>query len=1063
MTPVQAKMARLCILCLLLVTGQGPSATLQARAVGTFTDGFAITYDFEAGSEGWTVSSSPQVRGISRAGWTTEQVKSGSHAMKLTVDLDSNVASKRSGEILVDMRLHPPQGLPSSDSIDLRGKTVSAWVYVPAAARGDPKYPNGGHLFVHDAGGNKLYGTWQNFPGAGWFQITLPITDKKPVCGSIEPGFDPSKIRIIGVNIGVPVESSVTFHGPIYLDAIAFGTPSAPVSDHLYDFESPGALDRIPHWGLIPGWGAEGLDPPVIQDGALALTAHFTIPAGEEIDELRKGAVGIIYSPTLDLSNKDNATISADIRFDPPATNVANCPFVLSIGAYDEHKQKWFWSDNIQVGSGDWTSVRFDLGDRTQLKPEELDYEGDIPTLSEIRQIAFQLWANIPYNGRVLFDNIAVGGEERSYALTNQGIVQAESGQFILNGQPFRFVGANAEYLFTKPSPAVEGVLDLARSMGIQVIRTWGFSEGCEDNTIESCVIWSRRFQPGRGQWNETAFEQFDRIVAIAGERGIRLIVPLANNWAEYGGKPQYVAWLEQEHPEDIPPEATPGTSTYDDLFYTNNHVKAWYKEYVTRFISRTNSITGIPYSQDPTIFAWELINEPRARTDVSGAKLHEWIVEMSEFVDGLDPHHLIGTGEEGWYVMPKASADARGRLSDGTIWQNFPGNYWEYGVNYRPEGEAPWSSDGVDFVSDHSSADTEVCWQAYAGDSDQAPVECEIRDGVPHIDFTSMHLYIGAGASSLYHAPYCEAGFDDTLCNPTYDRTYHQAFLWITEHMSDTLALGKPMIIGEFGFRTSGVGVLASGQQPAHIPPFEPRHRAKLFEWYLDSMFDLGVHGALFWNIGIKGFPESLWDGGDSLENWQYDINSDSTNLKLCPGPEHVTQGRYSLCVDYDPGKGYGKAFIDRVNTSNSEKDWSTEHRHRLRFDTYSDTALSVSVGIITGESQTWYESQPQPLTSGWNTITLDTTSEIWKSAATGGQYHSSVGDLDDVRQVSIGAVNYSTTGTFYVDNLRHVGNDGLVIYAEDPAILAIQYALCQNWLECFYLPMIFKACSQN
>ena len=28
--------------------------------------------------------------------------------------------------------------------------------------------------------------------------------------------------------------------------------------------------------------------------------------------------------------------------------------------------------------------------------------------------------------------------------------------------------------------------------------------------------------------------------------------------------------------------------------------------------VGRTNSVTGVPYADDPTIFAWDLINEPR-------------------------------------------------------------------------------------------------------------------------------------------------------------------------------------------------------------------------------------------------------------------------------------------------------------------------------------------------------------------------------------------------------------------------------------------------------------------
>jgi hypothetical protein len=38
--------------------------------------------------------------------------------------------------------------------------------------------------------------------------------------------------------------------------------------------------------------------------------------------------------------------------------------------------------------------------------------------------------------------------------------------------------------------------------------------------------------------------------------------------------------------------------------------------------LTRRNSITGIEYRNDPTIFAWELINEPHCMSDASGDTL---------------------------------------------------------------------------------------------------------------------------------------------------------------------------------------------------------------------------------------------------------------------------------------------------------------------------------------------------------------------------------------------------------------------------------------------------------
>ncbi|XP_058210996.1 mannan endo-1,4-beta-mannosidase 6-like isoform X1 [Rhododendron vialii] len=65
---------------------------------------------------------------------------------------------------------------------------------------------------------------------------------------------------------------------------------------------------------------------------------------------------------------------------------------------------------------------------------------------------------------------------------------------------------------------------------------------------------------------------------------------------------------------------------------------------------NRVNTLTNITYKDDPTIFSWELMNEPRCDADPSGDKIQAWIEEMAVYAKSIDPKHLLEIGLEGFY-----------------------------------------------------------------------------------------------------------------------------------------------------------------------------------------------------------------------------------------------------------------------------------------------------------------------------------------------------------------------------------------------------------------------------
>lgn len=241
-----------------------------------------------------------------------------------------------------------------------------------------------------------------------------------------------------------------------------------------------------------------------------------------------------------------------------------------------------------------------------------------------------------------------------------QNFVQKKETNFLLNGSRFKFSGANQYYLFYKSKKMVDEVIEDAAAMGLNAIRTWGFCDGESKDGFS--------FQPSPRQYDENGFKKLDYVIYKASQHGIRLIIPFINNWDDMGGMSQYVRWS--------------GKSGHD-LFYTDTWSKDLYKDYIQHMLTRVNTITGITYRDDPTIFIWELANEPRNQSDRSGKVFTSWVQEMASFIKSLDKNHLVSLGTEGF------SADK-------------PNGGWMYDGNEGTDFVSATSVQEVDIASVH-------------------------------------------------------------------------------------------------------------------------------------------------------------------------------------------------------------------------------------------------------------------------------------------------------------------------------------------------------------------------
>ncbi|MBN1696736.1 MAG: cellulase family glycosylhydrolase [Spirochaetales bacterium] len=250
------------------------------------------------------------------------------------------------------------------------------------------------------------------------------------------------------------------------------------------------------------------------------------------------------------------------------------------------------------------------------------------------------------YKAFLFFVSVIIAGNMPMYAQSG-GFVSRNGMQFYCDGRPFYFAGANCYDLFTfgdgsqttdpdrienyyMDKERIDAHLQRMANDGVKVLRTWGFSH-------ES---W-HGFEPQEGSYYEAQFCLFDYIMESAKNHGIRIIIVLENYWEAYGGINTRLQW------EGL----NSGSHEAKARFFTHSGCKTQYKNYVRYFINRVNHYSDIAYKNDPAIFAWELMNEPRyqdAGENSTGESLRAWVDEMASYIKSLDPNHMVGTGIEG-------------------------------------------------------------------------------------------------------------------------------------------------------------------------------------------------------------------------------------------------------------------------------------------------------------------------------------------------------------------------------------------------------------------------------
>ena len=224
-------------------------------------------------------------------------------------------------------------------------------------------------------------------------------------------------------------------------------------------------------------------------------------------------------------------------------------------------------------------------------------------------------------------------------------------GQFVRDGKPYYFVGANFWYGAILGSEGEGGnrerlhkELDFLKSIGINNLRVLVGADG--ENGIKTRVEPSLQVAPG--VYNDTILAGLDYFMNELRERDMTAVLYLNNSWEWSGGYSVYLQW--SGHGDAVVPavDGWPAYMEYVKQFPQSDSAKALFANHVNYIVSRTNRYNQIKYVDDPTIMSWQIGNEPRAFSDANKEPFARWMADVAAQIKSLDPNHMVSSGSEG-------------------------------------------------------------------------------------------------------------------------------------------------------------------------------------------------------------------------------------------------------------------------------------------------------------------------------------------------------------------------------------------------------------------------------
>lgn len=242
------------------------------------------------------------------------------------------------------------------------------------------------------------------------------------------------------------------------------------------------------------------------------------------------------------------------------------------------------------------------------------------------------------------------------FANAQKFFITVKNQQFVVNNQPYYFIGANYWYGGLLPLEKDKGKgierlrkeLDFLKAHGVINLRVLGGSEGA--GIINGVTRVGPPIQPEEGVFDPDFLKGMDVFLNELDKRKMTAVIYLSNNWNWSGGFLQYLRW-NHEIPDSVFLKDISWTllGDYTCKFYDCEKCITDYRNQVKYIVSRVNASTHKKYSEEPAIMAWEIANEPRPMCPSAVNSYKTFISNTAAYIKALDPNHLVTTGTEGY------------------------------------------------------------------------------------------------------------------------------------------------------------------------------------------------------------------------------------------------------------------------------------------------------------------------------------------------------------------------------------------------------------------------------